>query len=257
FYGGGPTDAFVAKINPAVPGPSGLIYSSYFGGSGMDTATCIALDTNANFYVCGLSDSSDFFTTAGAFQRNFAGGFSDAFVTKFFSPADLSVSIVGSANPILVGNNLTYTLQVNNNWRTTATGVFLTNILPAEVQFISMSANRMTCVNNSGTIVCNVGTMTNNASASVTIVVKTPTPGDIIDTAILVANQAEINTDNNNPTLLTTVRGTADLAIGQIDSPDPVLVGSNLTYTISVTNKGPWGARGTTATGDNVLLVTN
>src|SRR5438034_10246960 len=109
----------------------------------------------------------------------------------------------------------------------------------------------MSCANNAGTITCDVGTLPANASASAVIVVKTPTPGDIIDTAILVANQAEINTYNNNPTLLTTVRGTADLAIGQIDSPDPVLVGSNLTYTISVTNKGPWGARGTTATGAN------
>ena len=36
-------------------------------------------------------------------------------------------------------------------------------------------------------------------------------------------------------------------AIGQTDAPDPVFVSSNLTYTISVTNKGPWAARPTGA----------
>jgi len=247
FYSGGASAAFVTKINPAAPGPSGLIYSTYFGGSGGafgngDFGSGIAVDTNGNFYVCGGTDSPDLVTTSGAFQRIYGGGYSDAFVAEFFSPADLSVSILASTNPVLVGSNLTYTLQVNNNGRTTFTGVFLTNVLPADVQFISLVANGMICANVGGAIVCNVGTLTNNASASATIVVQTANATVLADTAILVANEPEINTDNNSPTLITTVRGFADLVVSQTDTPDPVFVGSNVTYSIIVTNKGPWPA---------------
>lgn len=238
----GPSDIFVTKFNPSVPGPSALIYSTYLGGDGLDEATGIGVDTNGNFFVSGLTDTANFITTAGAYRTTFAGGFYDAFVARFFSYADLSVSIAASLDPVPVGSNLTYTVQVNNNWHTTFTGVFLTNFLPGSVTFVSMTTNRMTCANSSGTITCNVGTLTNNASASVTIVVRTTTPTNLADTAILVSNQPEMNSGNNNPTLVTTVQGFADLALGQIDIPDPVLLTSNLTYSITITNKGPWPA---------------
>src|SRR5262249_55633109 len=155
----GISDAFVTKLNPAVPGPSALIYSSYYGGSSSGEGTGIALDTNANFYICGLSDSSDLPPTAGAYQTNFAGVYSDAFVAKYLSVPDMSVSIVASSNPVMVGSNLTYTLQVNNNAaKTTFNNVFLTNYLPAGVQFISVTSSRGSCANNAGTITCNLGT---------------------------------------------------------------------------------------------------
>jgi len=41
---------------------------------------------------------------------------------------------------------------------------------------------------------------------------------------------------------------TADLSISKIDSPDPVALGTNLTYTITVTNSGPTAAPGVTVT---------
>ncbi|MBK5220365.1 MAG: DUF11 domain-containing protein [Thermoleophilia bacterium] len=42
--------------------------------------------------------------------------------------------------------------------------------------------------------------------------------------------------------------GTTDLAISKSDSPDPVRVGSTLTYTIGVENRGPLAATGVTVT---------
>ena len=56
------TDAFVSKLNAA---GSALIYSTYLGGSGVDQATGIAVDTLGNVYVTGWADSSDFPTTPG------------------------------------------------------------------------------------------------------------------------------------------------------------------------------------------------
>jgi hypothetical protein len=80
----GGTNAFFAKIDPALSGTVSLLYSSYLGGSGGDAATGIALDSAGNAYLEGFTNSSDFPTTSGAFQtRNKGGGATNVFVAKF------------------------------------------------------------------------------------------------------------------------------------------------------------------------------
>src|SRR5439155_8883792 len=71
--------AFVTKLNPT---GSGLVYSTYLGGSSGDQAFGIAVDASGNAYVTGLTYSTDFPTTPGAFQTTIPGGHNDAFVTK-------------------------------------------------------------------------------------------------------------------------------------------------------------------------------
>ncbi|HZT60121.1 MAG TPA: SBBP repeat-containing protein, partial [Pyrinomonadaceae bacterium] len=71
-------DAFVTKLNAS---GSALIYSTYLGGNGDDQGNGIALDSSGNAYVAGNTASTDF-PTVNAFQKNFGGGTSDAFVTK-------------------------------------------------------------------------------------------------------------------------------------------------------------------------------
>src|SRR5207245_2798935 len=77
----------VAKLNPA---GTALLYSSYLGGSsdentaglhGYDNAI-IAADNAGNAYITGMTYSSDFPTTANAYQAA-SGGNLDAFVAKF------------------------------------------------------------------------------------------------------------------------------------------------------------------------------
>ncbi len=73
-------NAFVTKLNP---GGSSLVYSTYLGGSGSDSGVGIAVDAGGHAFVTGHTVSSDFPTTAGAFQavnRSPAGG--NAFVTE-------------------------------------------------------------------------------------------------------------------------------------------------------------------------------
>ena len=63
-YGGGISDAFVAKLNAA---GSALVYSTYLGGSGNDGGRSIALDGSGNAYVTGSTDSENF-PTKNPFQ---------------------------------------------------------------------------------------------------------------------------------------------------------------------------------------------
>jgi hypothetical protein len=78
-------DVFVTKLNPT---GSALVYSTYIGGSGFDNGAGIAVDSAGNAYVTGATISTNFPTTAGAFQTTFASTsdfLSDAFVTKLDS----------------------------------------------------------------------------------------------------------------------------------------------------------------------------
>src|SRR5882724_7807822 len=76
----GPLDAFATKLDA---NGAALGYSTYLGGSGSggDEAHGVAVDGAGNAYVTGRTNSSDFPTTAGAFDTTYNGGY-DAFVTK-------------------------------------------------------------------------------------------------------------------------------------------------------------------------------
>ncbi len=76
-YGGGTYDAFAAKVNSA---GSGLVYSTYLGGSDNDTAGGVAVDGSGNAYVVGAT--AGLFPTASPLQATNAGGGYDAFVAK-------------------------------------------------------------------------------------------------------------------------------------------------------------------------------
>jgi len=75
----GSTDTFVSKLNAA---GSGLVYSTYLGGSTNYYSYGIALDNSGSAYVTGYTQSTDFPTTAGAYQTTFGGGSGKAFVSK-------------------------------------------------------------------------------------------------------------------------------------------------------------------------------
>lgn len=76
-YGGGDRDAFVAKLDPA----GVRVYSTYLGGTAVDTGGGIAVDGVGAVYVTGLTDSTNFPILNGS-QPTY-GGQVDAFVAKF------------------------------------------------------------------------------------------------------------------------------------------------------------------------------
>ncbi|WP_332760930.1 DUF7948 domain-containing protein [Pseudarthrobacter sp.] len=72
------SDVFVTKLNAA---GTGLVYSTYLGGSGSEFGGYVALDGMGNAYVTGTTQSADFPTTVGAHDTSLTG-FNDVFVTK-------------------------------------------------------------------------------------------------------------------------------------------------------------------------------
>jgi hypothetical protein len=96
-------DAFVTKLNAA---GSGLIYSTYLGGTGTDGdgsnpwVRGIAVDSSGNAHITGSTNSTDFPTTAGVFQRTYGGGQWDAFVAELNADASALVysTYLGGSN---------------------------------------------------------------------------------------------------------------------------------------------------------------
>ncbi len=78
-FGGGPYDAFIAKLSAD---GAALVYASYLGGSESEEGAGIAVDGAGNAYLTGWTRSSDF-PTHQALQADFGGGTTDAFVAKF------------------------------------------------------------------------------------------------------------------------------------------------------------------------------
>jgi Beta-propeller repeat/FG-GAP-like repeat len=77
----GPTDgedAFFAKVNST---GTALIYASYIGGNGNDSAS-IAVDSAGNAYLTGYTRSSNFPVTVGSLDTIYNGGTADAYVAK-------------------------------------------------------------------------------------------------------------------------------------------------------------------------------
>src|ERR1700687_1294803 len=74
-------DTFVSKLNPT---GSGLVYSTYLGGSGAEIGSGISIDNASCAYVTGETLSTNFPTTPGAFQTtNYTSGYDwDGFVSK-------------------------------------------------------------------------------------------------------------------------------------------------------------------------------
>jgi uncharacterized repeat protein (TIGR01451 family) len=74
----GSYDAFVSKLNSA---GTGLVYSTYLGGTSNEEGNGVAVDSSGNAYITGYTDSTNFPTTLGAYQTSRAGSY-DAFVSK-------------------------------------------------------------------------------------------------------------------------------------------------------------------------------
>ncbi|HXG64579.1 MAG TPA: hypothetical protein VNO70_05700, partial [Blastocatellia bacterium] len=99
-FGGGAFDAFVAKLNPS---GSALDYSTWLGGSGLDSGYGIAAGAMGKAYVMGPTDSLDF-PVMNPLQLNHGGGVSDLFIARLRPGPVISDVRLKGQNVILTGS---------------------------------------------------------------------------------------------------------------------------------------------------------
>ena len=122
--------------------------------------------------------------------------------------ADLSITKTDSPDPVKSGQNLTYTIVVTNNGPSAASGVTLNDQLPKNAGFASVATTTGSCTAkpSKSLVTCSLGSMASGSSATITIVVKSPTRGTVVNTASVSATSpTDPNTSNNSATATTTV----------------------------------------------------
>ncbi len=124
------------------------------------------------------------------------------------APADLAMTASQPATGA-VGTPLSATLTVTNHGPGPATGVTVTDTVPADSTYFSSSASQGTCTGTT-TVICSLGTLNSSAtgstsSASVTIVVIPAHAGSLTNTATVSADQPDPNPANNTVSATTTI----------------------------------------------------
>src|SRR5258708_7592343 len=157
------------------------------------------------------------------------------------SQIDLQVySVSGTPDPITLNTgNVTYTVQVYNASSSQGTNTVLTNTLPSNSTFVSMSAtNGGTCPQSGSTVTCNWTSIPASNSYYATIVVTPTSGGSLTLTASVAGTETDPNTANNTGSKSVTVNSQIDLQVYNVSgTPDPLTLNTgNVTYTVQVYN---------------------
>ena len=162
-------------------------------------------------------------------------------VTRVGAPgeADVQIEKTGPTTSVVAGENVSYTIVVRNAGPAPATGVTLTDTLPAGFGLASATPSQGSCTD----AICSLGVLAPSASATVTFVATTSATGVFVNTASVVAAEPDPIPANNTATQPTTV-ATADQADLVIEKLGPAILapGSSSFYSIKVTNRGPANA---------------
>jgi len=240
------TDTLPANVSfvNATPSPSGGSYPTYWwvlGNLSAGNATAITINVTVDSNTTGSISNTANVKSESLEDLHLANNNVTEQTTVRYG-ADLSIVKSDDPDPVVVGENLTYTLNVTNNGPFAALNVNVTDTLPAGVQF--NSANPNPSGGSYPTYWWDLGTMTagNSTIITINVTVDSNTTGPISNTANVTSDTIDSNTANNNVTEQTAVGYGADLSIVKSDDPDPVVVGENLNYTLTVTNNGPFAA---------------
>jgi uncharacterized repeat protein (TIGR01451 family) len=224
----GPSDAASVTMTDTLPpnttfvsesqltGPAFICTNPPSGGTGAVSCSIATLTagTSATFSIvvqiavaAPLGPSSNTATvTASSADPNPANNSSTAVTSIVLATADLSITKTPAPGPYGTGLPLTYTIVVSNGGPSTATGVTVTDILPAGTTF--QSATPGGACSGTTTITCNAGTLANGASATFTLTVTLPSsPGPVTNTASVTAaaTTADPNPANNSASSTITV----------------------------------------------------
>jgi uncharacterized repeat protein (TIGR01451 family) len=175
--------------------------------------------------------------------------------------ADLVVTNSASPTSVAAGNNVTYTQTVTNKGPAVATSASFTQVTPPNTNFQSITppagwiCGTTPPVGGTGTITCTAtGTLAVNSTGTFTLVLQvnagTPSGTNITDTATASATNIvpNLTTNTASATVVVGNANSADMAVVKTASPNPVTVGTPLTYSLAVTNNGPASVTNVTVT---------
>ena len=245
---------FVSASAPAGWTPS----TPAVGATGTVTFTSVSIATGgtANFTVVAkvdiniVNDSTLTATaTASSATADPTPGNNTATTTTLAkSGADLELTLADSPDPVVAGTDLTYTIDLTNHGPLDADNVSITEALPAGTTFVSLSSPAgwsatTPAVGSAGTVTITRPLFANAANSTFTLVVRV---APNVAAATVLSSSATVNSTtvdivpgNNSGTVTTTVSAQADLAVAIIANPTTAPKGSDVTFSVGLSNQGP------------------
>jgi uncharacterized repeat protein (TIGR01451 family) len=217
------TTAFPCALGDLAPGATRTITTTFTVPIGFSTPSV----TNTATVSTTTTDPVPGNNTASAVMSVDIGA--DVAVTKTVTPS----------SGVLVGSQVTFTVGASNNGPNTATGVVLTDVLPAGFTFVSATPSQGTYAQVTGA--WSVGTLAVGAPPVTLQIVATVTqPGALTNTATkTAAQQPDPNTANDSAVASINAAPSADVGVTKtVDNVSPS-VGNIVTFTVVAMNNGP------------------
>jgi len=179
--------------------------------------------------------------------------------TDTIAVSEMSVDIIESNDPTIIGANYTYQFNIINNGPSTANNVVLTVTLPASLTLNATGGSAGWVCSGTTTVTCNLSSLDADTNTVVVFTVNptvaAPSSAPLTITASISSDAFDPNSANNSATEQTVVNDpttsidNADITlVSLLDTPDPVVANSNLIYTVNLRNNGP-------DTAQNVVLT--
>lgn len=220
-----------------------LPYTSFTAssGGGADLTDIGAIELEITG-AANVNGSAELVGTVGqtVFTQDFAN----------FSSADLRLTkTIDNATPN-IGQNVTFTITLNNDGPDTATNVEVRDQLPVGVSFVSSTSTQGGY--NQTTGIWSVGSVSSAASVSLTIVGRIESAGNHSNVAqVSASDQFDPNStpNNNNPAendqdSVSFVTESIDLSLVKTADPTTVIIGNNVSFLVTLSNAGPSTATG-------------
>ena len=252
----GPSDATGIVVNDLLP--DGYTYVSnngagaYIPGTGVWTIGNLAngatTSLNITATVKGSGSYANTATISSTTNDPTSGNNSSTVTPVPGAVSDLEiVKTVNNSTPY-TGEIVEFTLVATNQGPSNATGVVVTDVLPSGYTYVSDNGGAAT-TESLGTITWSIGDIADLTTATLKIYAKVNASGSYANTAtIATPNQPDNNTTDNSSSISTIPVAQSDLTITKtVDNSYPSK-GSNVVFSIVVTNNGV-----SDATGVNVL----
>ncbi len=208
--------------------PAGLTTADGKGTATFDIGALNAGESREVNYVAKAQKVGEFENAASA--KSAEGLTADAKASVTVRQAVLTIDKTGP-DFLFVGREARYAIKVGNAGDTVAKGVVVKDMIPAGTSFVAASAGGAAA---GGTVTWNLGDLAAGDSKDVTLTVRADSISQTQNTAMaeaVCANPAE-------DSVPTTIKGIPAVLLEVLDVADPVEVGAEETYIITVTNQG-------------------
>lgn len=168
--------------------------------------------------------------------------------SMFAQSADQEMlSATDSPDPVIPGNNITYTVQVRNNGPDPAVNGGLNMNISGSLTYVSATGPAgFSCFNLGNNASCTNPSFPAGTTATFTVTASVPASllnfpdGSVTSNFFTSGVTPDPNSGNNSLSVTTNYDSPqVDLSVSATDSPDPVVPDGTVTYTVDVTNAGP------------------